>query len=254
MTAVLWFWSPVPNLRANVSLKGFLMLFRNAASIFALAFAAACSGGDNSEAEVSVAPDPEVASTEPGVEREAVYAPPVEQPVDPFTNANYNEVIVTHVALDLDVLFDEKVLDGMAILDLDYKDPEATRLVLDTNDLDINSVEARNNGSWSEAEYALGADDTVKGAALTIELPDRPTQVRIVYRTSPAAEGLQWLSPAQTAGKEHPFLFSQFQPLYARSMAPLQDTPAVRITYSAKLSTPPELLAVMSAAQDQDGD
>ncbi len=228
------------------------MSFRAAAfSIFALSAAlAACSQERNTGAGETPA---ETASTAEGAEREAVFAAPAEQPIDPFTYANYNDIRVKHLDLDLDVLFDEKVLDGVAVLDLDYVNTNANELVLDANDLAIKSVEARASGSWTEAAYTLGADDPVKGSALTIKLPDRAEQVRISYRTSPEAEGLQWLSPEQTAGKEHPFLFSQFQPLYARTMAPLQDTPAVRITYSAKLRTPSELIAVMSAAQDPDG-
>ncbi|VAW08513.1 Aminopeptidase, partial [hydrothermal vent metagenome] len=221
------------------------MLHRVAAvSILALAFAlAGCSQ------EPGAASDPAT----PEQAAAPVYAAPTEQPVDPFTYANYRQIRVRHVDLDLDVLFDEKVLDGVAVLDLVYVDSAATVLVLDANDLDIKSVEANANGAWSAAPYTLGPDDPIKGSALEIELPDAAKQVRITYRTSPEAEGLQWLAPEQTAGKAHPFLFSQFQPLYARTMAPLQDTPAVRITYSAKLRTPPELIAVMSAAQDPDG-
>jgi leukotriene-A4 hydrolase len=214
-----------------------------AVSILALSFALAACSQEPGVASGAAAPEPAV----------PVYAAPTEQPVDPFTYANYRQIRVRHVDLDLDVLFDEKVLDGIAVLDLVYVDSAATVLVLDANDLDIKSVEANANGAWSAAPYTLGPDDPVKGSALEIELPDAAKQVRITYRTSPEAEGLQWLAPEQTAGKAHPFLFSQFQPLYARTMAPLQDTPAVRITYSAKLSTPPELIAVMSAAQDPDG-
>jgi leukotriene-A4 hydrolase len=215
-----------------------------AVSILALSFALAACSQEPGAATGPATPEQAAAP---------VYAAPTEQPVDPFTYANYRQIRVRHVDLDLDVLFDEKILDGVAVLDLVYVDGAATVLVLDANDLDIKSVEANANGAWSAAPYTLGPDDPVKGSALEIELPDAAKQVRITYRTSPEAEGLQWLAPEQTAGKAHPFLFSQFQPLYARTMAPLQDTPAVRITYSAKLSTPPELIAVMSAAQDPDG-
>ncbi|MEE8294716.1 MAG: M1 family metallopeptidase, partial [Sphingomonadales bacterium] len=92
------------------------------------------------------------------------------------------------------------------------------------------------------------------GQRLEIQFPEGATQVKIGYKTSPTASGLQWLSPEQTAGKTHPFLFSQSQAIHARSWVPLQDTPAVRFTYSAAIKTPPELIALMSASQDPSGE
>lgn len=35
--------------------------------------------------------------------------------------------------------------------------------------------------------------------------------VEIEYETSPSARALQWLTPKQTAGKKHPYIFSQCQ-------------------------------------------
>ncbi|MEZ5915578.1 MAG: M1 family metallopeptidase, partial [Parvularculaceae bacterium] len=102
-----------------------------------------------------------------------------------------------------------------------------------------------------------GPDDADLGSRVEIEIPESATKVKIAYRTSPDAEGLQWLSAEQTAGREQPFMYSQNQSINARSMAPVQDTPAVRMTYSAHVTTPPQLLAIMSAEQDsgpRDGD
>ena len=176
---------------------------------------------------------------------------------DAFTYANYDEVTVTNVDLDLAVSFEEKTFTGTAALDLKYLEEDAEKIILDTNDLNISTIEARVNGAWRQTTYSVGEDDPILGAPLEVSLAGKPDRLRVTYSTSPEAEGLQWLSPEQTAGKTHPFLFSQFQPLLARGMAPLQDTPAVRITYSARIKTPPELRAIMSAAQDEgprDGD
>jgi len=180
---------------------------------------------------------------------------------DKFTYANYDEVRVTHLDLNLDVNFDAidaKVLDGIATLDFERVKPGADMLVLDTKDLLIKSVRIFADGEPEGAtDYTMDAVDKVLGEALRIPLTDKTDQILISYRTSPTAEGLQWLSPEQTAGKKHPYLFSQAQALNARTMAPLQDTPAVRMTYSATLRVPDGLLPLMSASQgakDENGE
>ena len=88
------------------------------------------------------------------------------------------------------------------------------------------------------------------GSALHIALDKQSSKVRIVYRDSPDAFGLQWLDPAQTAGKKQPFMFSQSESINARTWIPLQDTPGVRFTYTAHVRTPKALRAAMSANND----
>lgn len=192
---------------------------------------------------------------------EAEVSAPVPQIVrdDKFTYANYDEVQVSHLNLELTVDFDAKQLVGTATLDLEKLDPTATEVILDMRGLSISEVrtytaDIRDDGTV--VDFTIGEEDPVLGQALTIPLSAEATTVEVDYSTSPEAEGLQWLSPEQTAGKEHPFLFSQAQPLNARTMAPLQDTPAVRMTYSASLEVPPALEALMSAEQvykDEEG-
>ena len=108
------------------------------------------------------------------------------------------------------------------------------------------------HGSFTDAKFALGAADPILGAPLTVSMPPTARRVRIRYTTSPEASALQWLDPAQTAGKKRPFLFTQSQAIHARSWIPLQDTPGVRMSYSARVRTPKDLLAVMSAVNDPD--
>ncbi|EEY63192.1 leukotriene A-4 hydrolase, putative [Phytophthora infestans T30-4] len=59
--------------------------------------------------------------------------------------------------------------------------------------------------------------------------------------------GLQWLSPLLTAGKEHPFLFTQCQANHARSVVPCPDTPAAKFTYSTTVTVPHWCTVLMSA-------
>ena len=161
--------------------------------------------------------------------------------------ANPSAVRVRHLDLDWDVLFDQKILKGTAVLTIERASPNEP-LILDTRDLKIEKVETSADGvAYSAADFTLGASDKILGAALTIPLPAKADRVRIHYSTSPAASGLQWLEAAQTAGKKEPFVFTQSEAIHARSWIPLQDTPQVRVTYTARVRTPRRLVAVMSA-------
>ena len=174
----------------------------------------------------------------------AVIAPVPATPVtDPHSHARPDEARVTDVALDLRADFTRKVFEGSATLTLQVA-PGARDVVLDTRGLEIQSVADAKGATLS---FSFGPDDPILGRALTIALPaDRKTIV-VRYRTSPEAEALQWLSPAQTAGGAHPYLFSQGQAILTRTWIPTQDSPAIRQTYAARIVVPTPLRAVMSA-------
>jgi leukotriene-A4 hydrolase len=170
---------------------------------------------------------------------------------DPNSYAQPDQVRVTHLNLDLRIDFPQRQLDGQATLKLDWKNPRAQSLVLDTRDLKIAKIEALGaDGKATPLTYALAPRDKQLGSKLTIAAPKHPAQVRIVYTTSPKASGLQWLTPAQTADKKLPFMFSQSESIHARSWVPLQDSPAIRFTYDAHVSAPKDVRVVMSAIND----
>src|ERR1039458_1498354 len=152
-----------------------------------------------------------------------------------------DRVRVRHLEMDLDVRFDRKILEGSVTLHLDRVSGDD--LVLDTRALTIQSIE-------NAAGFSLGAADPNLGAPLTIRLEPGASWVRVHYATSPEASGLQWLDPPQTAGKRHPFLYTQSQAIHARSWIPLQDTPGVRVTFRAQVRVPQGLRVVMGAALD----
>jgi len=172
----------------------------------------------------------------------------IESGTDYHSFSNPDEIKVTHIDLDLQADFNQKSLIGSATLNFDRVNPQATTLILDTRDLTITSV----NIDGNPIAFKLMAKDENLGAPLHIDVGTQATKVSIFYQTAASASGVQWLTPEQTAGKKHPFLFTQAQAVHARSFIPLQDSPKVRVTYNAVIRTPPELLAVMSAANDPD--
>ncbi|WP_028081168.1 M1 family metallopeptidase [Solimonas soli] len=169
---------------------------------------------------------------------------------DPHSYANTQDFRTRDIALELAVDFGHRALRGSATLSLERVNAKADTLVLDTRDLDIASIEAGHAGRLAKTTFELAPRDAILGSALLIKMPKGADQVRVHYATRPQASGLQWLTPAQTAGKRHPFMFSQSESIHARSWIPLQDTPQVRQTYSAHITTPQALRAVMSADND----
>ena len=168
---------------------------------------------------------------------------------DEHSFGNPQQVQVTHIDLDLGVDFAKRSLSGTATLTLKRSQPAAKTLVLDDETLRIDKVEAATRvGKFKETRFSVGEKQGTLGAPLTITLPAGATRVRITYATDPTASALQWLTPEQTAGKKHPYLYSQSEAAHGRSWIPMQDSPGVRVTYTAKIRTPKELVAVMSAA------
>ena len=162
---------------------------------------------------------------------------------DPHSVTAPDQGRVTRIRLDLDIDFASRRLVGEARLSL--ADVAGGALDLDTRALEILGV---TDGAGHEVTWSLGSEDPVLGTPLRLWLDAGTAEIRVRYATSPNATALQWLEPSQTAGGQHPYLFSQCQSIHARSMVPLQDSPLVRFSYHARLTVPEPLSAVMSAA------
>jgi leukotriene-A4 hydrolase len=163
--------------------------------------------------------------------------------VDPHSYADPDQGRVVRLALVLEVDFGHKRLSGSATLGLEGA--RGGHLDLDTRDLDVRKITL---GDGKELKFELADRDAVLGQKLSVMVPDGTPEITVHYSTSPGASALQWLDPPLTAGKKHPYLFSQCQAIHARSVVPLQDTPRCRIPYTAEITVPDPLVAVMSAA------
>ncbi|WP_400190644.1 M1 family metallopeptidase [Hymenobacter sp. B81] len=166
---------------------------------------------------------------------------------DPHSCARPAQAVVRHLLLDLTVDFASRTLAGSATWQIEVQ-PGVDELWLDARDLTIDAVLLDDHAATT---FELGAADPVLGQPLRVALRPGARTVTLRYRTAPAAAALQWLAPEQTAGKVHPFLFTQSQAILARTWIPCQDSPGVRFTYEARVRGPRELLALMSAGNPQ---
>lgn len=162
-----------------------------------------------------------------------------------YSYANPTEVAVTHMELDLALDFDRRVISGTASLDLENKTGSPV-VHLDTWALRIHEVTL---DGGEKARWTLGDEQPLVGRSLSVAITPETRRVTVRYETIQDSEGgaVQWLTPAQTAGKTHPYVYTQSQSIHARSWVPCQDTPSIRFTYNARVHVPAELRALMSA-------
>ncbi len=163
--------------------------------------------------------------------------------LDPHSYNDSTQPQISHLAWRAKVDFSSRTLKGEATLT--FAAPGTGPLDLDTRDLVIEGVFG---DGGKPLQHELFKPEPILGSRLHVELPANTKAVTITYATSPEASALQWLTPAQTSGGKHPFLFSQCQAIHARSVVPLQDSPRVRIRYTAELTVPAELRALMAAS------
>ncbi|WOL18667.1 leukotriene A-4 hydrolase [Canna indica] len=168
--------------------------------------------------------------------------------LDPHSYTDSSHPLATHVALTLYFDFAARTIQGSALLTL----PAAHTgpLILDTRSLVIHSAVDPLSGKPIPFSFPA-SEDPIFGRPLSLSLSAQSAAL-VVFSTTPSSSALQWLSPAQTASKAHPFVYTQCQSIHVRSIFPCQDTPAARFTFSARLNLPRPLTAVMAAARAVD--
>ncbi|MEE9449651.1 MAG: hypothetical protein V3V72_06320, partial [Ignavibacteriaceae bacterium] len=144
---------------------------------------------------------------------------------DSHSNSKPWEVDIEHISLNLAVDFDKRIISGKATLFINNK-KGVDRLYLDAWGLKIDSITL--GKAQSPTTFVIGKFVKLHGSPLVVDITARTKTVNIYYSTSPDAEGLDWVTPEQTAGGVYPFLYTQSQAILARTWIPLQDTPGVR--------------------------
>ncbi|KAJ1955957.1 Leucyl aminopeptidase yscIV, partial [Dipsacomyces acuminosporus] len=151
--------------------------------------------------------------------------------VDPNSLSNLAEITTHHVHLDIAVDFAAKSLAGTATLALEALAP-AQEVVLDTAHLVVKGAKLVGTDGQSTTLVAdMETVHKVYGTALRLALPSPVAQgekftVAIEYATTSKGGAIQFLTPEQTLGKTHPYLFTQCEEIHARSLLPCQDSPS----------------------------
>jgi len=132
--------------------------------------------------------------------------------------------------------FDARVIAGEARLTIDGA---GDLLDLDARDLTIEHVGDEAGGKLA---IELGAPCGFMGQRLRVMRPPRVVVIR--YRTSPAAMALHWSNQS---------VYSQCQPIHARTIVPLPDSPSSRLAWRAELTVPSGLTAstALTAATEE---
>ena len=161
------------------------------------------------------------------------------------------EAVVTHLDWKIVVDFAKERLFAEATYSVHVLQSNATALNLDTTQLDIVAVKTDQGTPLRFTLYPVVEAKSYLGRRLKIDLPqcnnDNKCRITVVYSTTKLCSALQWLPPSQTAGKQHPYLFTQCQAIHARSLVPCQDRCGVKMTYNATATVPEWATCVMSA-------
>ena len=174
--------------------------------------------------------------------------------------SNVDQIHTKHLSLELDVNFNNKTLYGIARHEMDNHGSDTA--IFDIKALEIQKVTI-GRGDERETDFIIGKNDELLGQPLFVKIKTQHIYndkadlfvkikkdtkfINIYYKTTEETEALDWLDPKLTAGRKFPFMYSQGEAILTRSWIPIQDVPSNRITYSADVKVPKDLLAVMSA-------
>jgi leukotriene-A4 hydrolase len=173
---------------------------------------------------------------------------------DPSSYSNVDQFMPSHMSFDIAISFDDSSISGTVTHTLIVLESNVTTVYLDVWDgLTLSMAEVKTgDDDFVEVPFDITTPNVNIGNALAVTLPDELMNgtelfLRFTYATTVDSYAVSWMTPAQTAGKKLPFLYSLCQMNYCRDFAPMMDTPSMKITYDASVTSPKEFLVAMSA-------
>ncbi|KAF3312140.1 hypothetical protein TWF173_007471 [Orbilia oligospora] len=163
---------------------------------------------------------------------------------DPNTQSNYLIFYPLHNKVSITIDFEKKRFLGDITTQFECRQQgNCDEILLDTRDVEVQGVEILSGPGlkgWSLGEEAKKGN---YGRQLKISLVngvDYQSKVtaKINFATTVKSAALQWLTPEQTTNGKFPYVFSQCEPTYARTIFPCADTPAAKSTYEFSVRSP----------------
>ena len=139
--------------------------------------------------------------------------------------------------------FDEQTLSGTVTHLLNKKDLKVQIVSFDAKNLNITRVQYKGSDKidlWRGTTFNVTEPDPVLGSAVSVNVSshystDDDIYIRFHYSVLPTSEAVLWLQPNQTAEGTSPLVYTQCKDIMCRQLAPMQDTPAIRANYSARI-------------------
>jgi leukotriene-A4 hydrolase len=150
---------------------------------------------------------------------------------DPSTFANIQQIVQKNIEANFNIDFDNEIIHGqLKIYFNSLMDGEV--IVLDTKNLNIFSIIDSDTGD--ELEWELDTVHSLDALGVPLKIykdykKDDIVTILIKYDTTNKGEAVQFLSKDITSSG-YPFMFTQCESIYCRSLLPIQDTPAAKIT------------------------
>ncbi|CAD8097749.1 unnamed protein product [Paramecium sonneborni] len=162
--------------------------------------------------------------------------------IDVNTFSNYIEVSQEHVHIEWLLDLDQQHINATSQQIFRVNSNKLDKIDLDIYQLDIIAVYISSSGNILQHNIIKQGDQSLlQGDVLQIKLDRvylRGEYIKLNIRynlDSKGARALGFLRKEQTYSKQVPYLFSQCEDNNCRSMIPLQDTPSVKIYFTASV-------------------
>lgn len=170
---------------------------------------------------------------------------------DTLSAANTDEVATLQLRLNLELDFANEVVAGSVEIEMVKQSPTCSQVWLDIHSLVIQQVALmdEHDGSSLLEFNVVPVDQPFGASVLQVQLPEDHASDNFCLRVnylSANSNCLVWVQQ-DVSEEESPCVFSCGAPCSTRGLFPCQDTPAVKVPYTASVTVPQGATALMSA-------